>query len=229
MASSIGRLDYIGKVKSAIDLVEGLGLEEAPDVFERLLSNWMPITTWGPMVWSAPVLHNEECDQLVEFAKNNKQLFTPNAQEGKDYRIDELVLINRDKLLHERTSFLAWHRLAPLFQLMMGRRPERTSSIQLARFTPESTAQTDWHVDEESEMTCVISLAPENHEGGGTRLRPHGPGRGGIYVPPLPKGHGLFFNGRMVYHKAEPVYSGERLLLVYWMMGGGLAVAPAPC
>jgi hypothetical protein len=220
MAKPSNPIAYIGDIVQAIADCEHLGFDHAPDIW-RGYDLWKhPITHRGPMIFSAPVLHEDECDILVRHAEEHGDLFTPNEEEGKAYQIDELVLGLGDRELYNQLVFILQSRVTPLFRLMTGHKPSYASSIQLARYTPESTNKTDWHIDEQSELSCIVSLAPERHVGGGTYLRPYGPAGKTIFVPPLQKGHALFFNGRYVYHKGAEVSEGERLLLVYWTMGG---------
>jgi len=204
---------YLKRVKDAIEQCSEY--EDAPRLWDELELGALPIVQWGPMIFSAPVLYEGECEIFLRRSLDME--FSPNKQEGKDYQIDECVFSHE---LHGICAFIMEKRIAPLFQLMTGQVPEIISSIQLARYTPESTAKTGWHVDRDSELSCIISLGPERHVGGGTLLRPYGPAGETLYVPPLPKGHGLFFNGRFVHHRGAEVLSGERLLLVYWLMGG---------
>lgn len=224
MTSSTERLDpaYFVRLRNAIDECGVLGFGEAPDIWAEKGLDDLPITQWGPMVWSAPVLYPEECEGFVDLARKMAAEFSPNEQEDKSYQIDEYVL-DPSSLTGSLAEYVLHTRLALVFQAMTGLVPGSISSIQLARFRPETTPLTDWHIDRESEMSCVVSLAPERHEGGGTVLRPWGPAGETLVVPPLPKGHALFFNGRYVHHKALPVVNGERLLLVYWLMGKDVA------
>lgn len=221
MTFSTGKLDptYFARLKEAIDECNVLGFGEAPDIWTERGLDELPITQWGPMVWSAPVLYEDECEVFVKLAAERAAEFEPNDQEEKAYQIDELVLDPKVEPYGATAEFLLYSRMSFIFQAMTGLVPGTVSSIQLARFRPETTPLTDWHVDLDSELSCVVSLAPERHEGGGTVLRPWGPAGDTLVIPPLPKGHALFFNGRYVHHKSLPVSSGERLLLVYWLMG----------
>lgn len=214
-------MKYLSKVKEAIQECGGRGFEDAPEIWEEYgLAHIQGLKCWGPMVWSAPVLSGAECEQLIQFALRHCDDFRPNEQEEKNYQIDELIVQDFDPHLYDHLGFIGADRVSTLHTLFTGHMPKTLSSVQLARFTKESTNKTDWHVDRDSELTCVVSLDPHAFKGGGTCLRPYGPCQAEVFVPPLPQGHGLFFNGRYIFHKAEPVTSGERLVLVYWMMGG---------
>lgn len=213
-----GLLSYYSRVQRALDEIEVQGPGAAPDIWDRGELDALPIKHYGPMIFSAPVFHPDECDYLVNVSDIYRKQFTPNYEEEVDYRIDELMLETISTDLYDQCSFLAYHRISPLFRLIMGHEPKIASSIQLARYTPKGTAQTGFHTDDESELTCVVSLAPERYAGGGTFFRPYGICGTELYVPPLPKGHGLFFSGRYVHHRGGLVESGEKLVLVYWLM-----------
>lgn len=216
-------LTYFSIVNRAVDEIEVRGVEHAPQIFHQFNIKDLPITHYGPMIFSAPVLHEDECDYLSKFAHEFRDKFSTNPAEENDYRIDELMLEVHSEDLYDQCSFLCFHRINPLFRLIMGHEPKIVSSIQLARYTPKTTKKTDYHTDDESELTCLVSLAPDRFKGGNTHFRPWGINSTEVVVPPLPKGHGLFFNGRGVHHKGGEVSEGEKLILVYWLMMNRLA------
>lgn len=54
-----------------------------------------------------------------------------------------------------------------------------------------------------------------HHTGGGTLVHA-GPFENSVYVPQLPVGHAMFFNGKAHRHYGCAVTNGERNLLVHW-------------
>lgn len=165
---------------------------------------------------SIPLIHPEMCDELLSVMKDQGGDLAPNPQEAEAYRIPELVLQQKMPELYEPTKLFAERVLYLICKLFWGREPEKIRSIQLAKYTPDGTRMTGWHHDDDSNMTAVVNLAPELYTGGGTDFRT------GImtyeYVPPVQKGHALVFNGYNTLHRGAPVETGERNILVFWMM-----------
>lgn len=170
------------------------------------------VAAMGGFVYELPIMSPENCDAIRLAATNYD--FSPNLAEGEEYRINEAMLELVDKGLYD----LLVEDMLPVLNaycLMINSCPiTEVKSLQIAKYSPDGTEGTGWHHDKDSDFTCVISLNPEDFEGGGTgiRLAPHATWD----VPPLPKGHGLVFNGRSIQHRGLPVTKGERLLLVCW-------------
>lgn len=163
-------------------------------------------------VFVLPLMTPAECDALLDNIAEYD--FTPNLEEGAEYRIEEAVLEKVDPGAYESLKEF----LLPVLNaycLMINSTPiTKVVSFQVAKYRPEGTPGTGWHHDKESDFTAVISLNPGSFEGGGTgiRMTPHAT----CDLPPLEQGHGLIFNGRCVQHRGLPVTKGERLLLVCW-------------
>jgi len=165
------------------------------------------------------LLTEEGADYFLGVADQMAPYFSPNLDEGKEYQIPEVMLdmysaTNRANLLaREIGKEVLW----PLFHVMYGNPPNHFSSVQLARYSAPDNIGTGWHADTESEASCVVSLAPERHKGGGTLLMPYGAFGQPYHLGPLPKGSALLFNGRTTLHRGVELEEGERNLLVYWM------------
>lgn len=155
-------------------------------------------------------------DYFLQYADDNASLFVPNETEGKAYQIPEIVLSTHHEPMR-LASKIGKQILWPIFHLMYGSPPDYFSSIQLARYSDPENLGTGWHCDESSEASCVVSLSPERHTGGGTMLMPYGVFGEPYILPSLPKGDALMFNGRTTLHRGLEVVNGERNLLVYWM------------
>lgn len=209
---------YVGRIRCAIDMCNEKGYEQAPAIWKLHSLGDLPIKIHGPMIFSAPILEEQECNDLLSYANIHREKFQVNAEEEAAYQVEELVIRHHSPSMYAELLNLMDTRITPLFQIMTGHTPGVVSSIQLARYTPNATAKSDWHVDEQSDLTCVISLGPELHTGGGTYLRPYGPAGQTVFVEALPKGHALFFNGRYVHHRGAEVRNGVRNLLVFWLM-----------
>lgn len=211
----MGQLDYIDRLKIIVEDSLNIGIEYAPEIFWKHLEGVdVPVYKWAHGVISAPVLTYAETRYFLEFAKAAKESFEPNLAEESPYQIPELVLVGPAK---EVADTILQERLVPIFQVFFGVTPDEIVSAQLAWYTPDGVRGTDWHLDSDSDMTCVISLDPSMYTGGGTSIRPYGPCDESVDVPPVPAGSGLFFNGKYNFHKGLPVTSGDRILLVYWL------------
>lgn len=138
----------------------------------------------------------------------------PNEAEEKAYRIPEIVLKEACPQLFRTTSELMQAGMWPVLQVVHGRTPSRINSIQLARYEPSGTRHGNWHHDEDSDQTIVVSLNSDAFEGGGTDIMTGPWSR--LHVPKVPTGHALIFNGKMTLHRGCAVESGVRDLLVYW-------------
>lgn len=208
-------LDYIDRFKVIVEDSLNIGISEAPKIFWKHTQDIdVPVRKWAHGVFSSPVLTYAETVYFLEFAKLARSEFQPNEKEGKDYQIPELILIGKAE---EVAIKILEERLVPIFQVLFGSAPDQLMSAQLAWYTPDGTSGTDWHIDKDSDLTCVISLDPSMFKGGGTAIRPYGPCDVDVEVPPVPRGHGLFFNGKFNFHKGMPVTSGDRILLVFWL------------
>jgi 2OG-Fe(II) oxygenase superfamily len=188
--------------------------EHVSDAYYRELER-LSANCYGAMggnIFLTKLMTPAECDALLDNIAEYD--FAPNLEEGVEYRIEEAVLETVDPGAYESLKEF----LLPVLNaycLMINSTPiTKVVSFQIAKYRPEGTPGTGWHHDKESDFTAVISLNPENFEGGGTgfRMAPHAT----VDVPPLAKGQAVMFNGRSVQHRGLPVTSGERLLLVCW-------------
>lgn len=163
--------------------------------------------------YRVPFLSPEYCDKLlVEAAAIGE--YAVNPDEETPYQIPELVVAEHCNNLHVSLSILFGRVFEAVCSVVYGHKPKIMRSIQFAKYTPENTAHGHWHVDEDSDITAVVSLDPAAFEGGGTALKT------GVLscvdVPPLHKGHALLFHGKATLHKGLPVTDGVRDLLVFW-------------
>jgi len=83
------------------EVAEMLGVSGARPAYRRLLTrlyNDAVHTDAGP-VYEVPILHPNNCEQLVDLSKLYN--FNPNPEEEKDYQIEEVVLGNVDPEVYE--------------------------------------------------------------------------------------------------------------------------------
>jgi hypothetical protein len=140
--------------------------------------------------------------------------FAPNPLEDKAYQIPEWTTQDNCPQLFRALRELHDAALAPVWLLIQGRTADVYNTIQFAQYNPKGTAHGNWHHDEDSDQTTVVSLNPEQFSGGGTQLRTSATTYAD--VPPLDKGHALLFSGKTVLHRGLNVDAGTRNILVYW-------------
>ena len=164
---------------------------------------------------SAPILHPDICDELIQYIAEHEDQFKANDEEETEYQIPELVLSSTNPALFKSLLTFAKNSLFLLYNLYWGKHPHTVESIQLAKYTASGIKKTEWHHDANSNMTAVINLAPELYTGGGTDIRTS------IlryeHIKPVPKGHALIFNGNSLLHRGAKMESGDRNLLVFWI------------
>ena len=206
---------WINRIHEFIDAVGRSGVDEVDDIWMRMGMKNMPLVDHGGY-YTCPILSPEVCQRMVDLGTEIG--FKPNDDEEAAYQIPEIILKDYSIDTHNSLAAVGRELLWPLFHLIHGAAPNHFSSIQLARYEEGDTVATGWHNDTDSECSAVISLAPHLHTGGGTALRPCGALAPAVIVPPLPVGHALLFNGRATLHRGLPLVTGQRNLLVYWMV-----------
>jgi len=172
----------------------------------------LPITEHHEGIYSFQLLSKEYCEIIL--SKTNKYNYSVNCDENTYAQIPEVVLEEHDDELYSKMYCVFLDSVKPLSKLMYGVEPKTVNSIQLARYSSGSTDKGNWHFDEDSDITLVISLNNE-HSGGGTVIKPYGLGKEFI-VPQLQAGEALLFRGKHYMHKGLPVTSGTRDLMVFW-------------
>ncbi len=186
--------------------------EFSEDVRKTLMK--MPLRRHASGVWSAPILSHDGVEFFKSVAEIYHDKFTVNDEEEPQAQIQELVLADWNKPADYISNAIGRDLLAPLFYWLMGDSPDLFHT-QIARYSPENTKETCWHLDHDSPFTCVVNLGGE-YEGGGTLFHADGPISDPVAVPPVPVGHGVIFNGKYTLHRGMPVTKGERTLLVFW-------------
>lgn len=164
--------------------------------------------------YTLPFLSPSYVDQLQTEVCAMSTGFTPNALEDKAYQIPELTTQDNCPQLFRVLRELHDAALAPVWMLAQGRVADVYNTIQFAQYNPKGTSHGNWHHDEDSDQTTVVSLNPEQFSGGGTQLRTSAVTY--AEVPPLAKGHALLFGGKTTLHRGLNVDAGTRNILVYW-------------
>lgn len=165
-----------------------------------------------PGVYSFPFISNSMCRRLLR--KANAYEYEVNDCEDSPYQMPEVVLSEKDVVLYEKMLALFMSNIPDITNVLYARKTIEINSVQLARYSPNTISTGNWHHDEDSDITLVVSLS-NSHEGGGTMIHPYGIGDV-VVVPQLPAGHALLFRGKHYLHKGMPVTKGERNILVFW-------------
>ena len=191
-------------------------LLESMTLDQKLALKFLEQYTIRPGVYGVPFLHPLYCELLIAEAELMAKTvgYQPNPDEDEAYQIPELYLREVCPELFASLTALFDVVFGVLCRLLYGTAPTFLMSVQFARYEPNGQAAGNWHHDEDSDITAVVSLAPESFTGGGTDLRT-GPTKYN-WIPALPKGHALLFCGRTTLHRGRAVETGVRDLLVFW-------------
>lgn len=170
----------------------------------------------GTTAYTIPFLSPEYCDKLVVEARAFESTtgYEPNDEEDPRFQINEFVLQHHCSQLAAGLEVLFTRAIVPVSTVLHSQSDLLLTSIQMARYEPKGVSHGNWHFDDDSDCSVVVSLAPELFTGGGTDLRT-GP-MSKVHIPPLPKGHALMFHGKTTLHRGCHVDKGERDLLVFW-------------
>lgn len=171
------------------------------------------LTKYPNGVYTFPFYSVEHCAGIMGDLADLS--YDVNNEEPHEAQIRECVLEHECVPMYNCAAVL-WQAVCPALAFILWNvEPETIASIQAAKYTPETTAGTDWHTDASSDVTLVVALT-DTHGGGGTGVKPGLFAGDDFEVPALPIGHAMFFLGRTTLHKGLPVTSGERNLLVHW-------------
>jgi len=170
-----------------------------------------------PMIASSafvlPILSPEGCQAILD--RSTSYQWAENVEgEEEPYRMKEAVYTAVDPEFGAMLHSVLMTGLAPWWLMLRGRLPSQLASLQLAQYSADDRAGGAFHVDRDSNYSCVISLNPDEYEGGGTDIMDGLIGE--FHLPKLPQGYGLFLDGRSLIHRGAPVTMGTRKLLVAW-------------
>lgn len=167
-------------------------------------------------VYKLPFLSAEYCDLLVAEANAMSDTIghEPNQEEEVAYQIPELFLETACPSLFAALAVLKERVLDVYSVLLYANQAPVIRAIQFARYESGGVEHGNWHHDDDSDLTAVVSLNPEKFSGGGTDIRINA----WSYhtIAPLDKGNVLLFNGKHRLHRGRQVHTGVRDLLVFW-------------
>jgi len=168
-----------------------------------------------PDVYSVPLFTPDFCDMMLDEIKNMELYlgFKENSDEDELRQIPEITLQDNIPQLSSNLHSVVLNHMNPLFTAVWQRYSLKINSIQLANYNLAKREQGEWHHDASADISVVVPLNTGDYEGGGTEFH----GRG--VVPPLPRGHALFFPSFTHMHRGLKVDKGDRYLLVFWLLG----------
>lgn len=226
-------LEHLPALQEIIEMARDMDPE--PEQLEAYIAedeDWAKAWTWanevvthnrvsclGGNAYAVPFLNPSVANNLKNLAikMGDEHGWRPNAEEESPYQIPEIVVSHYDQRLHDLLAAQAkyldiWHLI--LYQCV----PNKVSSIQFTKYSPEDTAHGNWHHDRDSDFTAVVSLNPDEFVGGGTDLKLTPTSY--HTVPPLWAGYALLLNGKQLQHRGRRVEEGTRYLLTFWMESG---------
>ena len=168
-----------------------------------------------PDVYSVPLFTEKFCDMMLDEVKNMEQYlgFSENSDEDELRQIPEITLQDNVPQLSSNLHSVVLNHMNPLFTAVWQRYSLKINSIQLANYNLAKREQGEWHHDASADISVVVPLNTGDYKGGGTEF--HGKG----VIPPLPRGHALFFPSFTHMHRGLKVDKGDRYLLVFWLLG----------
>jgi len=164
-------------------------------------------------VYTTPLFSKNFCNLLVDELKNMEKIinFKPNKNEDILRQIPEIVIGKHCPQLNNSLMHIVDTILNPIF-LYIWNRNVTAGNIQIANYNIKDKNQGAWHHDKSADISVVVPLNTGDYEGGGTEFFNRG------IVEPLPNGNALMFPSFTHMHKGLPVQSGDRYLLVFWLV-----------
>tara|TARA_R100000654_G_scaffold5171_3_gene14850 strand:+ start:5588 stop:6304 length:717 start_codon:yes stop_codon:yes gene_type:complete len=167
-----------------------------------------------PDIYKVPLLRRQYCTMLCEEIElmKNSIAFVPNDDEDELRQIPEIVLKDHIPDLYRNMWFLVKTVINPILMSLYCRDNLDIASVQIANYSPKEKKKGAWHHDDSCDISVVIPLNTGKYEGGGTEFYNKGT------LNPLPNGHALIFPSFNNLHRGLAVESGDRYLLVFWLV-----------
>ena len=164
-------------------------------------------------VYSIPLFSNIFCNIFKDEMKNMESYFnfTPNPEEDELRQIPEMVLQECVPEIYRSLMYVVFTILNPIFIAIWGRTISE-GGIQVANYNLIDKQQGAWHHDSSSDISVVVPLNTGDYKGGGTEFSKRGT------VAPIPTGSALMFPSFTHMHRGMAVESGDRYLLVFWLV-----------
>ena len=164
-------------------------------------------------VYSIPFFSEIFCDIFKDEMKNMESYFnfTTNPEEDELRQIPEMVLQECVPEIYRSLMYVVLTILNPIFIAIWGRTISE-GGIQVANYNLIDKQQGAWHHDSSSDISVVVPLNTGDYKGGGTEFSKRGT------VAPIPTGSALMFPSFTHMHRGMAVESGDRYLLVFWLV-----------
>ena len=161
------------------------------------------------MVYSLPFLDKDFCAELLKEIKciEKKYSYKGNKNEHISVRSPELTLVDKcpelsEHLLNRVCSF------GNLFFIKCFDTPVTGGSVHVTKY--DSKWNGIQHTDL-CDLSVIVSLNENEFVGGGTKFK------NGV-IKPLPVGSALVFPSYITPHQGLPIETGNRYLLVFWLI-----------
>lgn len=200
-------------------------ISEHLDTLPKDRDNWLPLdisksidqllnsfTSYGYGIYSFKLFSPKFCKYILDRA--SKLEYAVNDIEETLYQMPECILANEDIKLYEETLEMFMSNVTYITKCLYFTESKEVTSIQLAKYSDCNISKGNWHFDEDSDITLVVTLN-NDFEGGGTKIKPYG-SELEITIPKLEIGECLLFRGKHNLHKGLQVTKGTRHILVYW-------------
>jgi hypothetical protein len=173
-----------------------------------------------PDIYRFPLLRRQYCTMLLDEIElmRGRLMFETNDSEDELRQIPEIVLKDKCPELYRQMWFLVRTVINPVIMSLYCRDNLEIASVQIANYNPKDKQQGAWHHDDSADISVVVPLNTKKYEGGGTEF--YGKGK----MKPLPTGHALIFPSFSNLHRGLAVESGDRYLLVFWLVDRTRAV-----
>ena len=164
-------------------------------------------------VYTIPLFSKTFCDLLLNELENMQEYisFKPNELEDELRQIPEIIISEYSEELNNSLLHIVNTILNPIF-LNIWNRHVTAGNIQIANYNIKEKIKGAWHHDASADISVVVPLNTGEYVGGGTEFFNRG------IIEPLPSGNALIFPSFTHMHRGLPVESGDRYLLVFWLV-----------
>ena len=164
-------------------------------------------------VYTIPLFSKTFCDLLLNELENMQKYisFKPNELEDELRQIPEIIISEYSEELNNSLLHIVNTILNPIF-LNIWNRHVTAGNIQIANYNIKEKIKGAWHHDASADISVVVPLNTGEYVGGGTEFFNRG------IIEPLPSGNALIFPSFTHMHRGLPVESGDRYLLVFWLV-----------
>ena len=164
-------------------------------------------------VYTIPLFSKTFCQLLIDELESMQahESFKPNDLEDELRQIPEIIISKYSEQLNNALLHIVNTILNPIF-INIWNRHVTAGNIQIANYNIKEKVKGAWHHDASADISVVVPLNTGEYIGGGTEFFNRG------VVKPLPIGNALIFPSFTHMHRGLPVETGDRYLLVFWLV-----------